>query len=254
MHKTYAGNIPACLAIALVIDLPPKEVSAEVWQRLETEIRVKHQGHVCAGVTGGSFLLKALLENNRNDLIYEMATKETYPGWADMLRRGETTFCEDWECRSSCLHSSYLYIGSWFIEGIGGIRFSPDGGFKHFILEPWIDSGTGLHDVSAHYDSPYGRIAAHWSDGKGLRLCVSVPPNTSADLRLHEITAQDLQESGHPIDHAPGVTVGSNGAGITDLRLEPGDYDFHAAKPARTDRAASLSSQSRSPETKLAGP
>ena len=229
--KTYVGSVPSCLAIALVVDLPPKELRPLVWQRLETEILVNHKGQVCAGITGGSFLLKLLLENHRNDLIYAMASQETYPGWGDMLKRGETTFCEDWECQLSCLHSSYLYIGSWFIEGIGGIRFSPEGGYQHFILEPWIDSPAGLRDVSSHYDSLYGRIATHWTrDGRELRLRVSAPPNTTADLRLREIDAQGLRESGRSIDDAPGVTVLSNSAGLTDLRLEPGDYDFRVPR------------------------
>lgn len=63
--------------------------------------------------------------------------KEDFPGWGDMLKHGNGTFFEDWQCRGSGLHSSYLYIGSWFIEALGGIR-RPEAGYKEFSIEPWI--------------------------------------------------------------------------------------------------------------------
>jgi len=87
-------------------------------------------GHIWAGITGGGFLFNTLLENNRNDLIYSMASKEDFPGWGHMLKGGATSFYEDWDCGGSYLHNSYLYVGSWFIEGLGGIR-QPAAGYKY---------------------------------------------------------------------------------------------------------------------------
>jgi hypothetical protein len=50
-----------------------------------------------------------------------------YPGWTDMLRQGATTFWESWENNQdlSHLHSSFLYLRTWFIEGVGGIKPDP---------------------------------------------------------------------------------------------------------------------------------
>lgn len=124
--NSYVNGYPSYQAIALMVDLPPKHLKAKVWKRLEQEIQVKRKGHFWGGITAGSFLLHTLLDNHRNDLIFEMATKEDFPGWGDMLKHGNGTFFEDWQCRGSGLHSSYLYIGSWFIEALGGIR--PSGG------------------------------------------------------------------------------------------------------------------------------
>jgi alpha-L-rhamnosidase len=226
IDHTYVNSFPAYLAIALLEHVPPENLRATIWKRLEHEILVTYKGHIHAGITGGAFLFKTLLKYHRNDLIYAMASKTDYPGWGDMLRRGETTFCEDWECNLSCCHSSYLYIGSWFIEGLGGIRL-PQAGFKHFVLEPWIGGRGGPHRVQAHYDSLYGRIASDWTlaDGR-LRLRVTVPPNTDAQLRLHDIDPNSIRESGKPLAESQGAALVSGDGDTPILELQPGHYDF----------------------------
>jgi alpha-L-rhamnosidase len=228
--NSYVNGFPAYLAMALLVNLPPRELRTAVWQRLEKEILVNHQGHVFAGITGGAFLFKFLLESDRNDLIYAMAGKEDYPGWEDMLAHGATTFYEDWEGKDSCLHSSYLYIGSWFIEGLGGIRHPDAGGFKHFDIDPWIDDGpSGPGSVRAHYDSLYGRIATSWTrDDSGFHLSVTVPPNTYARLHLHNVNPESLSEGGQNLSRARGAKMISSTQDSTLLELEPGRYEFDA--------------------------
>jgi alpha-L-rhamnosidase len=231
--NSYVNGFPAYLAIALMVDLPPKELKSGVWQRLEQEIMMKHDGHIWAGIIGGGYLLNTLLDHNRNDLIYSMASKEDYPGWGDMLRKGATTFYEDWDCGGSYLHSSYLYIGSWFIEALGGIR-RPEAGFKHFVIEPCIDLQHGPRKVRAHYDSYYGQIATNWRlDSENLNLELTIPPNTDAILRLHDVKPGSLQESGQPLNRARGVVLESEAQNVATLRLEPGRYEFKAVMNSR---------------------
>jgi len=86
--NSYVNGYPSYLAIALMVDLPPKHLQAKVWKRLEQEVLVKRKGHFWGGITAGSFLLHTLLDNHRNDLIFEMATKEDFPGWGDSLKIG----------------------------------------------------------------------------------------------------------------------------------------------------------------------
>lgn len=223
---SYVNGFPAYLAIALLVDLPPQELRPAVWQRLEREILVNRKGHIHAGITGGAVLIKALLENGREALIYTMASKEDYPGWGEMLKRGATTFHEDWESKLSYLHSSYLHIGSWFNEGLGGIRH-PEAGFKHFELNPWLDAASGPHRVKVHYDSLYGRIATQWEiKGNTVELGVTVPPNTSATLILRNLSAATLRESGKPVDQAKGIKLVQGRAGEPRLMLDPGVYAF----------------------------
>jgi alpha-L-rhamnosidase len=197
IHKTffnpednsYVNGFQTYLAVALAANIPPAEFREKVWKRLEYEIKVKRNGHFWGGITAGSYLFHFLLDAQRNDLLYLMATKEDYPGWINMIRNGPGTFFEDWRCKGTALHSSYLYIGSWFIEGLGGIR-RPEAGFKHFIIAPWI-SKDGPKDVKCYHDSMYGRIVSNWQlkDDK-ITIDVIVPPNTTATLQIASIVKE----------------------------------------------------------------
>ncbi len=228
---SYVNGFPAYLAIALLVELPPQDLRAAVWRRLEKEILVVRKGHIHAGITGGAFLFKTLIENHRDDLIHVMLNQEDYPGWGDMLQRGATTFYEDWECSLSYLHSSYLYPGSWFIESLGGIRRADAAGVHRFVIEPWIDPAKGPRAVQAHYDSLYGRIATDWSLQAGqLRLRVTVPANTEATVRLPKFDAGTLLENGRKLDQVKGVVLAADGQ---SLQVQSGEYNFEAQLAAK---------------------
>ena len=206
--NSYVNGFQAYLAIALLVDLPPEELRPAVWKRLEEEILVHRKGHIHAGITGGAFLFKTLLALDRQDLLFAMANKETYPGWGDMLRSGATTIYESWDMDNSLCHSSYLYVGTWFIEGLAGIKTDPQTpGFKHFILKPGIVDDPSLKWVKAHHDSLYGRIVSNWSiDDKGpLTWNVTVPPNTTATRYLPTADAKTVTEGDQPLSQAKGV-------------------------------------------------
>ena len=50
---------------------------------------------------------------------------------------GKGTFRNRFEL--SLLHSSYLHLGLWFVEGLGGIQPDPkQGGFQSFVIRPGI--------------------------------------------------------------------------------------------------------------------
>lgn len=189
----YATGDQAYLAAALFADIPPKAEKAAVWKRLEEEILVHRKGHIYAGITGGAILTRVLLDNHRADLMFPMATAEDYPGWGYFIKEGHTTMPEDWEGRQSQLHSSYLYIGAWFIEGLAGIMQVP--GKPEFELRPLVDK---IDHVSACCDSPYGRVAVSWLKREGkLELSVTVPPNSTATLVLPGEKAVKLEPGVH---------------------------------------------------------
>jgi hypothetical protein len=122
---------------------------------------------------------------DENPLLYAMVGRDDYPSWGHMLKQGATTFWEDWEGRPtrSLLHSSYLYVGAWFIQGILGIQPDPQApGFKRFVIRP---APLDLTWAKGHYDSLYGRIESNWRHEAGrFTLEVTVPPNTTATVIL----------------------------------------------------------------------
>lgn len=235
VHKTffnpddnsYVNGYPAYLAIALMVDLPPEKLKAKVWKRLEYEILVNRKGHFWGGITAGSFLFHTLLDNQRNDLICEMATKEDFPSWGNMIKNGNGTFFEDWECRGSALHSSYLYIGSWFVESLGGIQ-RPKSGFKEFVIAPWIDE-KGPRQVRSHYNSMYGTIVSNWkvTDDK-LDIEVVVPANTTALLKLPGVRLDSIEEEGSEWKKVKGIRLDSQRDNTVVFSLQSGTYRFSA--------------------------
>lgn len=235
VHKTffnpddnsYVNGYPAYLAIALMVDLPPEKLKAKVWKRLEYEILVNRKGHFWGGITAGSFLFHTLLDNQRNDLICEMATKEDFPSWGNMIKNGNGTFFEDWECRGSALHSSYLYIGSWFVESLGGIQ-RPKSGFKEFVIAPWIDE-KGPRQVRSHYNSMYGTIVSNWkvTDDK-LDIEVVVPANTTVLLKLPGVRFDSIKEGGSEWKKVKGIRLDSQRDNTVVFSLQSGTYRFSA--------------------------
>ncbi len=227
----YVNNFQAYLACALLVGLPPENVRTKVWQRFEDEILVHRKGHFWGGITGGYFIVKTLLEFDRPDLMYVMATKEDYPSWGDMLNKGATTLWEAWNGRNSLLHSSYLHIGAWFMEGLAGIKPDPrNPGYKHVIIKPGVMKGKDLDWVKASLESPYGLIRSDWTvRGNTLRIKVIVPPNTTATLFLPTTDPDSIQEANTPLTRIQGVKHLRNQRGSAILELEPGQYNFVSA-------------------------
>ena len=213
----YVSGDQQYIAAALLANIPPYSVRTKVWKRLEGEILVHRKGHIWAGITGGALLTRLLLENHRADLLYQMAIQPDYPGWGEFRRIGMTTIPEDWESSLSLTHSSYLYIGALFVEGILGIH--PDrqfSGFQQFVIEPMLDSKPGLTNASGQFDSPYGTIRCAWrGHDKTCDVDITIPPNSSALFRI-PLNYHLKPGSGHRQDPIQ--------------RLLPGNYHFSLTK------------------------
>ncbi len=230
--NSYANGFQGYLAIALFVDLPPEDLRSAVWKRLEDEILIHRNGHIHAGITAGAFLYKTLLANNRDDLMFEMANKTDYPGWGHMLQEGATTIWEDWERREghSLLHSSYLYIGTWYIWGLGGIQTKPGHpGFQEFVIHPGVVDDPSLTEVHASYDSLYGPISSDWQrDGNAFSLRISVPPNTTAEVHIPSRSKSVVREGGQSLRSAEGIRSIRRSDGRTVVEVGSGIYSFSA--------------------------
>jgi alpha-L-rhamnosidase len=229
--SSYVNGGEAYLAAALMAGVPPPEVRAGVWKRLENEILVNQRGHIHAGITGGALLFKTLIEAHRDDLLYSMVSQPDYPGWGDLLSRGETTFGESWDGHDSLLHSSYLYAGAWFINGVLGIQAADGaGGFQRFTIRPGPIDRPSLTWARGHYDSLQGRIEVAWRRvGDVFELDATVPANTSASVYLPAGGPGSLTESGKPAAGASGVKSVGEDAGRTVVSVGSGTYHFAVA-------------------------
>ena len=230
--SSYVNGFQGYLAIALLVDLPPEDLRPAVWDRLEKEILIVRKGHIHAGITAGAFLFKTLLGADRQDLLFAMVSKDTYPSWGVMRRNGATAIAESWDMDNSLCHSSYLYVGTWFIEGLAGIKTDLDRpGFQHFILKPGVIDDPSMKWVKAHHDGLYGRITSNWAidADRVLMLDVTVPPNTTATLYLPTADDKTITEGETELAQVKGLEYQRAEDGCAVIELTPGRYSFQSS-------------------------
>jgi len=230
---SYSDRSMRSLAAALYGDIMPAALRPKVMERLEKEILANKKGHIDVGITGGAMLFNVLREEGRDDLLYAMTSQTTYPSWGFMRENGATTIWEMWEKDlpgHSLLHSSYLYPGAWYIDGVAGIRKdSVNPGFRKFTIRIPKLTETQISWAKADFDSPAGLIRSSWKREKGkLMLDVTVPPNCSATVWFPE-------ESGKIVHENSGLArrVGKQD-GYLLFDIPAGNYQFSNGSPSQS--------------------
>lgn len=174
--KTYyraydTGEITqANQAIPLCFGLVPQDKVADVQH---TMIGLCEGKHLECGEIGLVYILRALSAANRNDIIYNMALKDTHPSYIRFVEMGETTLPEFWrDDARSRNHDMMGHIMEWFFEEIAGIK--SDDGFETVRIKPaCMDLVDSFECV---YESIRGKIKVKYMNGK---LSVTVPNNTA---------------------------------------------------------------------------
>jgi alpha-L-rhamnosidase len=189
---------------ALAFGLVDGEVRDQTAARLVELIRTADT-HLGTGFLATPYLLPVLADTGHLDVAYDLLLQDTPPSWLAMVARGATTVWEDWDgirsdgvAKASLNHYSKGAVISFLHTYVAGIQLldgSP--GYRHFRIAP--QPGGRLTWAEAVHDSPYGRIESSWRiGGNAIRLTVTVPPGTTAEIVLPDGT-QHLQ--------LPGTTV-----------------------------------------------
>lgn len=216
----------AFLALALVAEVAPQDRRQKVLGTLLHDIEVRLNGHLDTGVLGSTYLLDALQQAGRQDVIHQIVMQPEPPSWKAMLDQGATTIWEHWRPAWSSIHNSFLSVGAWPYESIAGIRPDPDApGFAHFFVEP--HAVGGLTWAEAKLDTVRGPIHSHWSTSTdGFWLRVVVPCNSSATIILPAAASDDLTESGRTLSKAEAVRLLRRETDRAVIRVESGTYEF----------------------------
>ncbi|MDR0757871.1 MAG: glycoside hydrolase family 78 protein, partial [Tannerella sp.] len=195
--KTGTGEVgnhtQAAQAFALFYDLLPDDERERAFLVLLQEIE-KRNGHIAAGIFGVPLVLDALSQNLRNDVAYEMVTKEDFPGWGHMIRSGATTLWETWKYSDNIYshnHPMFGSVGEWMYQSILGINIGAPA-FRKIILRP--QPAGNLTFASGSYESLWGIIESSWKlEDNRFSYDIVVPPGTSAEVWL---PAGTVTESG----------------------------------------------------------
>ncbi|MDR2676055.1 MAG: family 78 glycoside hydrolase catalytic domain [Opitutaceae bacterium] len=225
----YATGSQTAQAMPLVLGLVPPARRAAVLAALVADI--ENRGHaVTAGDIGYRYVLRALADAGRSDVIFAMTSQSEKPGYAWQLARGATSLAEAWDAdpRSSQNHFMLGQITEWLYHDLAGIQPDPDGpGFKRVIIKP--AALAALDRVRAAVRTPRGPVSVEWRRERGhFALKTAIPPGVVATVRLPVPEASAIREGGFPVAQARGVRLLRREKDGAVFEVASGSYHFTA--------------------------
>jgi alpha-L-rhamnosidase len=224
-NHSYATGSQCANAIPLVFGLCEATNRPAVLEALVQDVRA-HDNANTAGDVGYRYVLRALADGGRSDVIFEMNNQTHKPGYGMQLKKGKTSLTEAWDGTHSQDHFMLGQIQEWFYHDLAGIGGDPAGpGFKKIIINP--QPAGDLTRVKASYDSIRGKIVSDWQRaGDKFTLSVTIPANTTATVFMPAKTAEAVTESGRPAGQNKGVKFLRLENDRAVYAVESGDYTF----------------------------
>jgi alpha-L-rhamnosidase len=228
----YDRGSQTAQAMPLVLGLAPEPDRPPVLANLIADIHA-HGDHVTAGDIGFHYVVDALTQAGRSDVILALLTRRDAPSYGYQLSRGATALTEAWDANpdSSQDHFMLGHAEDWYYRGLAGIRLDLDPRAPQPIrIEPAILPGVPW--VRARYASALGliRTATHQS-GRRYSVDITLPPNTSAAVVLPAASAASITEGVAALAHAPGISAIRQQSGSVQFQIASGTYHFSAPLP-----------------------
>ena len=219
----YATGSQTAQSMPLVLGLVDASNRASVTAALVANLR---SHGLTAGDIGHRYLLRALADAGRSDVIFDLHSQTNKPGYGYILGQGATALTEGWDGSNSQDHFMLGHIMEWFYADLAGIACDPTGpGFRKIIIRPQPVGDVTW--VKAAYNSAAGRIASDWKivDGK-FAIHMEIPVNTTAILYLPAKNREEVCENGKSAATAPCVRFVRQENNRLVYEVKSGTYDF----------------------------
>jgi hypothetical protein len=222
---TYDRGSQTANAMALALGLVPEDARSGVMETLVKDIHA-HGDHVTVGDVGYHYLVRALTDGGRSDVLYAMLLRTDSPSYGYQLKQGATALTEAWDANPASSQDHFMlgHAEEWFYRGLAGIDFDLS---RNTDKRIWIHPRfvEGVTSAGAEYDSVLGKVASHWRlRGNELQMDISVPPGASATVTLPEGFRRDVQESGRSLKGIAGVLSVAEDGGT--CIVGSGEYHF----------------------------
>jgi hypothetical protein len=214
-------------AMPLALGVVPEAHRQQVLEHVVADIHA-HNDHVTAGEVGYPYMLRALMDAGRNDVLLAMMLRKDPPSYGSQLAAGATSLTEAWDANPKNSQDHFMLGGAeeWFYRGLGGIDFDmsrPEAAARITIAPRIVD---GVAWVRCSYDSALGMVKSAWNrDGAVTTLDVVMPAEGTIVLPLRTAGAS-VTEDGRDAAKAAGVTLVRRDDTVVVLRVERGIYRF----------------------------
>jgi hypothetical protein len=223
----YASGSQTAQAMPLVLDICPRADRSSVTTHLVDDV-VRRGNQQTSGDVGYHYLVRALMDAGRSDVLFAMTNRTDPPSYGAQLAKGATSLTEAWDADplSSQNHCMLGHIEEWFYAGLASIETD----FDHITIRP--QPVGDLAWVKAWHDTARGRVESSWKkDDSGFELTVKIPPNAKATVFLPGRSQQGVTENGRPVSGAEGVRFLRQEGSALVFEVASGQYDFRVPKP-----------------------
>jgi hypothetical protein len=231
--KQYATGSQTANAIPLVMGLCEPANRTAVLEAIVSDVHSRGNA-LTAGDVGYRYLLRALADGGRSDVIFALNNQSDKPGYGYQLQKGATSLVETWDARPNVSQNHFMLgqLQEWFFHDLAGIQNSPgSAGFQHFRIAPQPVGDVTW--VKASFDSVRGLIESEWHrDGGNFTLRVKIPANTTATIHLPTSDPDSIRESGRPLAQSEGVHPLSAPGSESIFDVESGTYHFSCTLPS----------------------
>jgi hypothetical protein len=139
-----------------------------------------------AGEIGHRYLLRALTDLGRSDVVYSLHSGTNEPGYGYILNQGATALTEAWDANPSDSQDHFMlgHITEWFYHDLAGIQSDPASpGFQHVIIKPAFVGGITW--VNASYNAVCGTVVSDWIlTNNQATLNVTIPVGSTGSVYL----------------------------------------------------------------------
>ncbi|WP_256206795.1 family 78 glycoside hydrolase catalytic domain [Nocardioides luteus] len=245
---TVKGDSQTAYILTLTNDLEPEDRRDAVYDQFVQTLE-RRDYHLSTGFLGVDGLLPALTKAGRTDIAYRLLQHEDYPSWGYEIGKGATTIWERWNSinpdgtfndvgMNSFNHYAYGAVGEWMYRTMAGVS-AAEPGYRKVLIAP--EPGEGVDHVDYRLQTPYGAVRSAWATDDGpMTLDVTVPANTTAEVRIPAAYRWAVTEGGAPIEDSEDVELVRQDDGVVVLEVGSGSYRF-AVAPTLGDLGAARS-------------
>ncbi|NOU96882.1 Bacterial alpha-L-rhamnosidase [Paenibacillus sp. LMG 31456] len=237
----YATGSQTSNAMPLVLGLVDEDHKEQLLSHLIESIQ-QNGYHTTAGDVGHRYVLLALAQNGRSDIIYQMAKKTDFPSYGYQIAHGATTLTEAWDGPTIGKSQNHFMLGhleEWLYRYLAGVDYVYEPSLETYRITIHPALPNGLEAVIAEHHLPVGKVRVAWkcSNDNGFTLDVELPANCIGDVYVPASASRPITENGKSVEETPaqGIEAVSFEVDSARFRIASGQYHFAGALSANRD-------------------